>query len=98
MEIKITEESENTLLSRKEIKFTIEHPGSAIPSREVVVSRLCALLNKEPETMVLREIQGQFGGARSEALVYIYESVEAMKAVEPPYMLKRNKLVEEEEK
>ncbi|MCG3217861.1 MAG: 30S ribosomal protein S24e [Candidatus Heimdallarchaeota archaeon] len=96
MEIKITDEHDNTLLSRKEIKFTIEHPGSAIPSREVVVSRLCALLNKEKDTMILREIQGQFGGARSEALVYIYENEEAMKAVEPPYMLKRNKLVEEE--
>ncbi len=96
MEIDIHVRKENPLLNREEIKIMISHPGVAVPSRDRVVRKLSAELNKDRNQIIVRELQGQFGAAKTLATVMVYETEEQAKKIERPYIIRRHAQVGEE--
>ncbi|QDA30684.1 30S ribosomal protein S24e [Thermococcus indicus] len=97
MEIKVTEIRENKLLGRKEIYFDVIHEGEPTPSRADVKGKLVAMLDLNPETVVLQYIRSYFGSRVSRGYAKAYESRERMLYIEPEYILVRDGLIQKEE-
>ena len=98
MEIKIDSKRNNPLLNRTEIYFTIKHEGEGTPSRELVRSELAEKLNAKKENVVINVISPGFGSQESTGYAKIYSSVQKTKDLEKEHILKRNKIVEPEDK
>ncbi len=88
MEIKITSNTRNELLSRSELAFTANYDG-ATPSRMDISAKIAALQNVPVETVVLSPLQSRFGQRAVQGIARIYDSVEAMTATENKYLIAR---------
>ncbi|ASJ10386.1 30S ribosomal protein S24 [Thermococcus sp. P6] len=97
MEIKVTEIRENKLLGRKEIYFDVIHEGEATPSRKDVKGKLVAMLDLNPETVVIQYVRSYFGSRVSKGYAKAYESRERMLYIEPEYVLVRDGIITKEE-
>jgi len=97
MEIKVTEIRENKLLGRKEIYFDVIHEGEATPSRKDVKGKLVAMLDLNPETVVVQYVRSHFGSRVSKGYAKAYESRERMLYIEPEYVLVRDGIITKEE-
>ncbi|WP_297464310.1 30S ribosomal protein S24e [Thermococcus sp.] len=97
MEIRVTEIRENRLLGRKEIYFDILHEGEPTPSREAVKGKLVAMLDLDPEKVVLQYIRSYFGSNVSKGYAKAYDDRERMLYIEPEYILVRDGLIQKEE-
>ena len=90
MKMEITEKKENKLLKRTEVRFTIDHVGSATPSKGAVVDEIAKKLNAKRDQIVLNNIDSVYGSGKSVGYVKVYDSKEDALAIEPEYILKRN--------
>jgi len=95
MEIKITSNTKNELLSRSEIAFTATYDG-ATPSRMDLIAKIAAQNNAPVETVVLSPLEGHFGQKSINGVARIYTSVEALKATENAYLIARGQPKAEE--
>ena len=90
MKIKIKDKTDNPLLNRQDISFTVEHPGTSTPIRLDVRAKLVAMLNcKEDELFIIR-LSGLYGQATANGLAHLYPSKEAALQHEPAYIIKRH--------
>ena len=96
MEITITERKENPVLKREELTFTIEHEGENTPSREVIASKLAAIVNADKDRTILKKIRTQFGKHEAIGMANLYPTKEDAINIEPNHILKRNGLIEED--
>ena len=94
MELEITGKKENKTLQRQEVEIEIKNT-KLTPSRKELRTKIAALLGAKEELTVIEKIDHTFGTSEGKVKAHVYENEEAMKSVEPPYMLKRNNLVEE---
>jgi ribosomal protein S24E len=90
MKFDIKKQVKTPFFSREE--FHIEITADNNPTREEVI----AFLKKDPEVCVVKEIQGNFGRNVFEAIVFVYDSVEAKEKTE--YIPRKMKKKFEEEK
>lgn len=88
MEIKITSNTRNELLSRLEIAFVANYEG-ATPKRLDISAKIAALQNVPVENLVLSPLKGKFGVRAVEGIARIYDSPEALKATEREYLIAR---------
>jgi small subunit ribosomal protein S24e len=91
MDIEILEEEQNPMLHRTDVTFQVVH-DDATPSRLSVRDSLAALLDKDAEEVVVREMNTKFGMRKSVGYAKVYETPEDAKAVEQEHMLERNKI------
>lgn len=91
MEIEIIEEDENPLLHRVDVTFEVQH-DEATPSRLSVRDSLAAMLNKQAEEVVIRELDTKFGMRQTRGYAKVYESPDAATDIEADHMLARNKI------
>lgn len=96
MEIKITSNTRNELLSRSEVAFIAVYEG-ATPSRMDIGAKIAALQNAPVENLVLSPLQSRFGVRAVQGVARIYDSVEALKATERAYLIARGQKKEEAE-
>jgi len=89
MDISINEKTENPLLKRTEVRFTVEFEGST-PSRKEVREKLCTLLKSSPELTVIREMKQGFGSKKLLGIARVYSDAEAAK-IEHKHILAREK-------
>lgn len=92
MEIKITEEKENPLFKRKEIKAVMHSEKS--PSREEVATLLSKKLSMPSEGVKIKKIHGNFGSKTFNIEANLYSTKENKDSVE----LKKKKEIESEKK
>jgi small subunit ribosomal protein S24e len=95
MDINITEDKNNALLNRRELKFDATFEGST-PSRIDVKSKIAAMLNVPLELVILQKFENSYGMSAANGYAKIYEDADRMKIVEKEYVLKRNALPEAE--
>ncbi len=95
MDINITEDKNNALLNRRELKFDATFEGST-PSRIDVKGKLAAMLNVPLELVILQKFENSDGMSAANGYAKIYEDAARMKVVEKEYVLKRNELPEAE--
>jgi small subunit ribosomal protein S24e len=97
MDIEITEQEENELLNRTEVRFSIVHDGET-PARLAVRDSLAAKLGKDSDEVVVHKMDTKFGMNETLGHAKVYESPEDAREIEEGYMLERNKIgVDEEE-
>ncbi|MHA1398797.1 MAG: 30S ribosomal protein S24e [Candidatus Heimdallarchaeaceae archaeon] len=97
MEIEILKQTENKLLERIEVQTLVKHDGEPVPTRDAVLSKLAAMLNKERDQVVLIKMEAKYGIGHSDALFHVYESAEQALKTERPYLLKRSGLLKKNE-
>ena len=95
MEITITKDIQNELLSRKEVEFTIVYSG-ATPSRKMIHAKLAAILNAPKEQVVLDSLKTRFGMMQLSGSARFYDKKEDMLKVESAYLMKRGLSAEDE--
>ena len=87
MDLKLGKESENKLLGRKEISFTMSHKGKTPTVDEAKVA-ICKKLNLSPDLTVVVSINPIYGSTESEILAHSYATKEAM-SVEKKHLFAR---------
>lgn len=100
MELKINKKTDNKLLTRQEIEFTVGHKAGATPSRLSVRDTLAAKLASKPELVVIPRLNTRYGAGESYGVAHVYKSEKQKLATEPKHILKRfePKAVKEEKK
>jgi small subunit ribosomal protein S24e len=96
MDVDIIEETENPMLHRTDVTFRVLH-DEATPERLSVRDSLAAMLNKEADEVVVRELDTKFGMRKTIGQAKVYESAEYATEVEQDHMLERNKIGAAEE-
>jgi small subunit ribosomal protein S24e len=91
MEIDIQTKTNNPLLNRTEVHFTVQHTGEQTPKRELIRSELADKLNVKKEQIIVDNMQTHFGITKTIGYAKIYKSVKEAQQYEEKYLLKRNK-------
>jgi small subunit ribosomal protein S24e len=91
-QLEITQESENVLLGRKQIRFKIFHRGTATPSREDARKKLAAQFNVELERVIITKLISKYGHEYTEGIARVYETTEKATQLERKYILKRHEV------
>ncbi|MBW2992969.1 30S ribosomal protein S24e [Candidatus Woesearchaeota archaeon] len=82
MNLKITEEKENKLLSRKEITAEMTHEGPT-PGYNAVKQAIANQLKADESLVAIQHIYPYFGEPKIRIIANIYESREKMEELEP---------------
>ena len=90
MEINILDSKDNPLLSRKEVKFRIDHPKSPTPKIQEVKQKLVAMLTAQDKLVFVDNVKSEFGKASTIGYAKVYESEELAKQFEREHILKMN--------
>jgi ribosomal protein S24E len=90
MKIKVNEKTDNPLLNRQDISFTVEHPGTSTPLRLDIRAKLVAMLNCKEDELFIIKLSGLYGQATAKGLAHLYPSKEAALQHEPAYIIKRH--------
>ena len=89
MEIKITSNTRNELLSRNVVAFTATYDG-ATPARADIGAKIAAMQNTPVENLILSPLKGRFGARAVTGVARIYDTPEALKAAEREYLIARD--------
>jgi small subunit ribosomal protein S24e len=98
MELKITQNKENALLSRKDIAFALRHDGETTPSRVQVRQLLAAEIGTKTENVVIDQMTTEYGLGRTSGVARAYKSADEARKSERVHLLKRNALYVEKAK
>jgi len=90
MEIEIQSKTNNPLLKRTEVHFTICHDGEKTPKRELIRSELAEKLNTKKENIMINFMKSGFGSADTVGYAKVYKSIKDSEAYEKKHVLKRN--------
>jgi len=88
MELKIISNTENKLLNRKEITFSVEQDSSTA-TRDDLTKELCKKLNLSPDSTLIVKINQGFGKKESSGVAHSYATKEALEKFEPKHILTR---------
>lgn len=77
-------EIEMPLLSRKRIKFELEHFGNSTPSKSSLKEEIAKKYNTKPEFIAIRHIYTRFGQTKARVIAHIYQDEKTLKFLEPP--------------
>ncbi len=89
MEIQITSNTKNELLSRSELAFTATYDGET-PSRKDIGAKIAVLQNAPVENVVLSPLATRFGQRVVTGITRIYDSLSALKETENSYLITRS--------
>ncbi len=84
----MTAQTENALLSRREIKFYAVG-YDATPSRDALRAELCRKLGLSPDATIVTSIGQDFGLKRSSCVAHSYKSAADMQRLEPKHLMAR---------
>jgi small subunit ribosomal protein S24e len=96
MDVNIINEEENKLFNRKEIRFEVNHEGSDTPKLIDVRRALAQKTGTDTSHVVIDGFKTLFGIGRTIGDARIYKDMDELKDYEPNYLLKRNKIIEDE--
>jgi ribosomal protein S24E len=97
MEVEIIEKKDNIFFEREEYKATVVFE-KATPSREEIKNNLITKIGKPPELLIIKKMKQHACEKKIYVEFYVYKDVLTMKKIEPLYVLKRNKIIAEENK
>ncbi|KAI9021834.1 ribosomal protein L23/L15e core domain-containing protein [Hyaloraphidium curvatum] len=75
----------NRLLSRKQFVIDVLHPGRPNVSKDELRDKLAAMYKAEKECIIVSGFRTAFGGGKSTGFGVIYDSLDALKKLEPKY-------------
>ena len=89
MEVKVVEKNENQLLKRTEVRFEVDHSGTATPKRLDVRKQLADALGVPEEMVVIKKFATMHGRQVASGIARAYDSKERLEELEPKYLLER---------
>ncbi len=98
MNIEITEQVDNALFARKDVKFVLRHPGVTTPPRNEVRQLVAAEVGTKTENVVIDHMESATGMAATRGIARAYANADAARAVERKHHLKRNNLWQDKKK
>lgn len=81
MNLKITEQKENPLLSRTEIKAKLVYDLET-PAKAALVKQLAQAMKTDADLMVIKHIYSSYGVREADLIVYLYENKEKLVEME----------------
>lgn len=90
LEIEVSDQKENQLLGRTELKIQVKHMGRPTPTRKTLRVEVGRISKSPPERVFIRKIVTDYGAGISECLANVYATSEAGEAVESEYIRTRN--------
>jgi small subunit ribosomal protein S24e len=94
MEISITSDKQNELLSRRELEFTITYNGPT-PPRKLVHAKLAAMMNAGLDQVVLDSMKCRFGISILKGSARVYQNKDDLVKLEHGYLMARGGVAEE---
>jgi len=91
MDIDIIEETDNPMLHRTDVRFSVVHEDAS-PPRLSVRDSLAAKLNKDSDEVVVRELDTRYGMRKTAGHAKVYDDPAYARDVEQQHMLDRNKI------
>lgn len=98
MDVKITQQKDNALMARKDIRFQVAHAGETTPSRTQVRQLVAAQVGTKTENVVIETMETEYGIGRTAGIARAYKSSEEARKTERVHLLKRNALYVEKAK
>jgi small subunit ribosomal protein S24e len=98
MEVEIQSKTNNPLLKRTEIHFTVHHENEKTPKRELIRSELAEKLNVKKENVIVNFMKSSFGSTDTVGYAKVFKSVKEAGTWEKKYALKRNNVLTGEKK
>ena len=84
-------------MSRKEIKFNVNHSKESTPNIQEVKDKLAAMITAKEDLVFIDNIKSKFGSASSFGYAKIYDSEESAKKIEKEHTLKMNQKKEDKD-
>ena len=88
----------NPVIGRREVTFEVVHSQASTPTRSQVKEKLAALLNADPEALVIWRLETKINSWRTVGLAYLYDSPERARKFTPKHVLLKELPKEEREK
>jgi len=89
LEIRVESERYNPLLKRKELHLKVSFNGKT-PSRAEIREKVAGLMNTGLDRIVIDYIKNEFGKREAKVYAKIYDTPEALKAIEEKHIIERN--------
>jgi len=90
MEITVKAKNENVLLGRTELVGSISFSG-ATPSYPQIRQVIASQFKVKEDVIAIKQVLTDFGASSASFTIYIYESVEQLKKIEPKLKEKKAK-------
>ncbi|MCR4369312.1 MAG: 30S ribosomal protein S24e [archaeon] len=89
MRVHIESKTQNPLLNRQEVSFTVKE-AQATPSRQEIRKQVAAHTNADEKMLVVDVLKTSFGSTDLSGTARIYKSEEELKKTELPFIKVRN--------
>ena len=91
MELEITEQNNNPLLSRQEIKVVIKHNEDSTPRRNQVIKSLAENLKANRELVIIDHLKNAYGKTETHGYAKVYSDKESLTRIETKPSIDRHK-------
>ena len=91
MELEITEQNDNPLLSRQEIKVVIKHNEDSTPRRNQVIKSLAENLKANRELVIIDHLKNAYGKTETHGYAKVYSDKESLTKIETKPSIDRHK-------
>jgi len=91
MELEITEQNDNPLLSRQEIKVVIKHNEDSTPRRNQVIKNLAEQLKANRELVIIDHLKNAYGKTETHGYAKVYSDKESLTRIETKPSMDRHK-------
>ena len=91
MELEITEQNDNPLLSRQEIKVVIKHNEDSTPRRNQVIKNLAEHLKANRELVIIDHLKNAYGKTETHGYAKVYSDKESLTRIETKPSMDRHK-------
>ena len=91
MELEITEQNDNPLLSRQEIKVVIKHNEDSTPRRNQVIKNLAEQLKANRELVIIDHLKNAYGKTETHGYAKVYSDKESLTRIETKPSVDRHK-------
>ena len=91
MELEITEQNDNPLLNRQEVKVVIKHNEDSTPRRNQVIKNLSEQLKAKKELVIIDHLKNAYGKTETHGYAKIYSDKESLEQIETKPSMDRHK-------
>ena len=91
MELEITEQNDNLLLNRQEVKVVIKHSENSTPRRNQVIKNLSEQLKAKRELVIIDHLKNAYGKTETHGYAKIYSDKESLTRIETKPSIDRHK-------
>jgi ribosomal protein S24E len=90
MDFKVTEDTYNPLLKRKQIRVEVDHDAASTPSRLDLRKAMAAKYNTKPENVFVLDVETRTGTQTASCAIEVYDDPQSAQRTVPKYIQTRN--------